>query len=56
MGYTEYLEKAPTLKDLRERIDEAITMAGEDAPWNGWDDGELHIWNDNKKIVIRIEP
>lgn len=32
------LQPAPPLKDLCNRIDEAIEIAGEDATWNGFDD------------------
>jgi hypothetical protein len=43
---TEYkrLKDAPTIKDLRERLDEAIAIAGEDATWNGFDDEALYIY------------
>ncbi len=37
------LKPAPTLKDLRNRIDEAIVLAGEDATWNGFDDEAIYI-------------
>jgi len=49
------LKPAPTLKDLRDRIDEAITIAGEDAPWNGFDDEAIYIHPDDadKWVVIR---
>jgi hypothetical protein len=39
------LQPAPTLKDLRDRIDEAIEIAGEDATWNGFDDGAIYIYH-----------
>jgi hypothetical protein len=32
------LQPAPTLKDLRNRIDEAIAIAGEEGTWKGFDD------------------
>lgn len=43
---TEYrrLKDAPTLKELRERLDEAIAIAGEDATWNGFDDEAIYIY------------
>ena len=39
------LQPAPTLKDLRNRIDEAISIAGEDATWNGFDDEAIYIYH-----------
>lgn len=42
-AYTE-LKPAPTLKDLRARLDEAIALAGDDATWNGWDDEAIYIY------------
>jgi len=39
------LKPAPTLKDLRDRIDEAIEIAGEDATWNGFDDEAIYIYH-----------
>lgn len=39
------LNPAPTLKDLRNRIDEAIEIAGEDATWNGFDDEAIYIYH-----------
>jgi len=39
------LKPAPTLKDLRNRIDEAIKIAVEDATWNGFDDEALYIYH-----------
>lgn len=39
------LQPAPTLKDLRDRIDEAIAIAGEDATWNGFDDEAIYIYH-----------
>jgi len=47
------LQPAPTLKDLRDRIDEAIAIAGEDATWNGFDDEALYIYHptDSSKWV-----
>jgi len=43
---TEYkrLKDAPTIKELRERLDEAIAIAGEDATWNGFDDEAIYIY------------
>lgn len=40
----ERLKDAPTLKDLRNRLDEAIAVAGEDATWNGFDDEAIYIY------------
>ena len=47
------LQPAPTLKDLRNRIDEAIVIAGEDATWNGFDDEAIYIYHptDSSKSV-----
>ncbi len=47
------LQPASTLKDLRDRIDEAIAIAGEDATWNGFDDEALYIYHptDSSKWV-----
>lgn len=39
------LQPAPTLKDLRDRIDEAVAIAGEDATWNGFDDEAIYIYH-----------
>lgn len=50
-----WMPKAPTLKNLRDRIDEAIKIVGEDAPWNGWDQGDIHIYNDEDEIELVIE-
>jgi hypothetical protein len=49
--YYEKLEKAPALKDLKSRIEEAIAICGEDAPWNGWDDGSLCIHPPGRRWV-----
>lgn len=39
------LQPAPTLKDLRNRIEEAIAIAGEDATLNGFDDEAIYIYH-----------
>jgi hypothetical protein len=39
------LQPAPTLKDLRDRIDEAIANAGENATWNGFDDNAIYFYH-----------
>ena len=39
------LQSALTLKDLRDRINEAIVIAGEDATWNGFDDEAIYIYH-----------
>ncbi len=39
------LKPAPTIKELRNRIDEAIEIAGEDAAWNGFDDEAIYIYH-----------
>lgn len=49
------VEQAPTIKDLKERLEEAIEVYGEKAEWYGFDDGSLHIWTEERKI-IRIYP
>ena len=51
-----YLQPAPTLKDLRNRIDEAIELAGEDATWNGFDDEAIYIYHptDSSKWVAIV--
>lgn len=52
---THTLQPAPTLKDLRDRIDEAIAIAGEDATWNGFDDEAIYIYHptdSNKWVAI----
>jgi hypothetical protein len=45
---TEYtvkrLQDAPTIKELRDRLDEVIAMIGDDATWNGFDDEGLYIY------------
>jgi hypothetical protein len=43
---TEYnrLKDAPTIRELRDRLDEAIAIAGEDATWNGFDDEAIYIY------------
>jgi hypothetical protein len=38
------LKDALTLKELRDRLDEAIALAGEDATWNGFDDEAIYIY------------
>jgi hypothetical protein len=38
------LNDAPTLKELRDRLDEAIAIVGEDATWNGFDDEAIYIY------------
>jgi hypothetical protein len=47
------LQPAPTLKDLRDRINEAIEIAGENATWNGFDSEAIYIYhpNDSSKWV-----
>lgn len=45
------LEPADTLKELRDRIDEAILLCGENAPWNGYDDGMIYIHPKDKQWV-----
>jgi hypothetical protein len=47
------LQPAPTLKDLRNHINEAIAIAGEDAIWNGFNDEALYIYHptDSSKWV-----
>ena len=44
------LQPALTLKDLRDRIDEAIKIAGEDATWNGFDDEAIYIYHPKNGI------
>ena len=44
------LQSALTLKDLRNRIDEAIAIAGEDATWNGFDDEAIYIYSKDTGI------
>jgi hypothetical protein len=39
------LQPATTLKELRNRIDEAIAIVGEDATWNGFDDEAIYIYH-----------
>lgn len=49
------LQPAPTLKDLRARLDEAIAIVGEDATWNGFDDEALYIYHptdSSKRVAI----
>jgi hypothetical protein len=45
---TEYpvkrLPDAPTIKELRDRLDEVIAMVGGDASWNGFDDEAIYIY------------
>ena len=50
-----FLAPAPTLKELKDRIDEAIAIAGEDAPWNGYDDECIYIHPKDGQWVA-IEP
>ena len=38
------LPPAPTLRELRARLDDAIALAGDDATWNGWDDEVIYIY------------
>ncbi len=50
------LQPAPTLNDLRNRLDEAIAIAGENATWNGFDDEAIYIYhpNDSSKWVAQF--
>jgi hypothetical protein len=50
------LAPAPTLKDLRNRIDEAIEIASEDATWNGFDDEAIYIYHptDSTKFLAIV--
>lgn len=43
------LQPAPTLKDLRDRIDEAIAIAGKNDTWNGYDDEAIYIYHPNDR-------
>jgi hypothetical protein len=47
------LQPALTIKDLRNGINEAISIAGEDATWNGFDDEAIYIYHptDNSTCV-----
>lgn len=47
---------AVTLGELKKLIDLAIDEYGEDADWNGWDDGCLFIGQDSDKDYMRIYP
>jgi len=52
-----FLKTAPTLKDLRDRIDEAIKLCGENATWNGFDDESIYIYPEDKdQQRYAIEP
>lgn len=49
----EMLDTARTLKDLRARIDEAISILGENATWYGFDDEGIYLEVDQEdKLVI----
>jgi hypothetical protein len=63
------LQPVPTLKDLRDHIDEAIAIAGENATWNGFGDEALYIYHptdsskwitifprDGKDKIIEVVP
>lgn len=38
------LQDAPTIKELRDRLEEAIAIAGDNALWNGFDDEAIYIY------------
>uniref|UniRef100_A0A6M3LL04 Uncharacterized protein n=1 Tax=viral metagenome TaxID=1070528 RepID=A0A6M3LL04_9ZZZZ len=52
----EYKTSAPKLIDLHNRIIDAIAIAGDDADWLGWHDGELRIFSKNEDIILEISP
>ena len=41
---TKRLRDVPTLKELHDRLAEAIAIAGEDAAWNEFDDEGIYIY------------
>lgn len=55
-GYVKSLKIAPTIKDLRDRLNEAIKIAGENATWNGFDDYAVYIYPENGGKFLSISP
>ena len=45
------LKDAPTIKELRDRLEEVIAIAGEDAAWNGFDDEAIYIYPENGEYI-----
>lgn len=47
------LRDAPTIKELRDRLEEAIAIVGEKAQWNGFDDEAIYIYSqEGRQIAI----
>jgi hypothetical protein len=52
---TKFAATAHNLRDLRNRIEEAIAMVGEDAEWIGLEDGHIYMWADDNGPILCIE-
>jgi len=47
--------KAPTLKNLHDRIAEALELLGDDAEWTGYGDGRLYFWPKDERLMLAVE-
>jgi hypothetical protein len=55
MDYTTHAAKAYTLKDLHDRIAEALEVLGDDAEWTGYSDGRLYFWPKDESLMLAVE-
>lgn len=50
-----FYAQAPTLEELRDRIDECIAVAGKDAAWFVDGDREINIINHSDEVIMVIK-
>jgi hypothetical protein len=56
MDKANYRAEAQTIEDLYNRIEEAFALIGRDAEWIGFNDGSIHMWADESRPILSIEP